>query len=396
MRDNTTRVPLFVEGCAGTGALSLALQFGLGCRPPVSRLGAKTGYALALLRVLGLRPGQGADAFVLAEPDLGCRALLHAYTDPALMRAAADIIRSWASEDPRALWERLRAEGPIRDFGAREVGRGIILPTWAFRQGVVESGFNPNTAYDTPIRSSDGREDVFRGVTAEKIADKASELARWLQVQASNRPINVGAETMANTGKGGTTFGGEEFATPAEKVADAAREVARHAYVAAQSWKGEGKHFAEQDPSRGAGVHQHERVQNGELVARMDTAGLPATIVPDIREIDPAGCPVGTVAYFDFPYLGDGSQKITGYGHDLTLQDQIDIARRWDAAGAVVAVSECVSRVADFGGEGWWGVDITDTRVGQRRTFSTALGRTEWLTLNREPSWTPAIQQALF
>ena len=47
--------PLFVELCAGTAALSLRLHAGRNARPPVSRMGAKTGYADVILRVLGLR-----------------------------------------------------------------------------------------------------------------------------------------------------------------------------------------------------------------------------------------------------------------------------------------------------------------------------------------------------
>ena len=53
-------VPLFVELCAGTAALSVRLQGGKYARPPVSRMGAKTGYADCILRIMGLRPGQGA------------------------------------------------------------------------------------------------------------------------------------------------------------------------------------------------------------------------------------------------------------------------------------------------------------------------------------------------
>jgi hypothetical protein len=44
------RCPLFVELCAGTAALSLRLHAGRHARPPVSRMGAKTGYAHAILR----------------------------------------------------------------------------------------------------------------------------------------------------------------------------------------------------------------------------------------------------------------------------------------------------------------------------------------------------------
>ena len=58
-----TRIPLFVELCAGTAALSLRLAR-RGAKPPVSRMGAKTGYADVILELLGLRPGQGSEAYL--------------------------------------------------------------------------------------------------------------------------------------------------------------------------------------------------------------------------------------------------------------------------------------------------------------------------------------------
>jgi hypothetical protein len=128
-------VPLFVELCAGTAALSLRLQQRK-AKPPVSRMGAKSGYADAILRVLGLRAGQKADHYLWCEPDAGCRLLLEAYRDRALALAAADIIRSWADEEPRALWERLRAEGPpvCPPADAREVARWGLLGAWSYRR----------------------------------------------------------------------------------------------------------------------------------------------------------------------------------------------------------------------------------------------------------------------
>jgi hypothetical protein len=60
-----------------------------------------------------------------------------------LAREAAAIIRSWADEDPRALWERLRAEGPAvcPPVDAREVGRWIQRAVWSYEQGNVRTGF---------------------------------------------------------------------------------------------------------------------------------------------------------------------------------------------------------------------------------------------------------------
>lgn len=156
-----SRIPtrLFVELCAGTAALSLA-HFAKGdplksrkgaykqVKPPVSRMGSKAGYAEAILDVLGLEPGEGREVgthYIWCEPDPGCRLLLEAYRDAALAKAAADIIRGWAGEDPRALWERLRAEGPPRlpegQVDAGEVARQILTAGWAFRPGHPESGF---------------------------------------------------------------------------------------------------------------------------------------------------------------------------------------------------------------------------------------------------------------
>ena len=116
-------IPLFVELCAGLAAVSIALQGGRDARPPVSRMGNKRGYAEAILWACGLRQGQGAQRFLWCEPDPGCAAMLRAYGRPEVLRRAAEIIRGWADEDPRKLWERLRAEGPIRNDSAGEVAR---------------------------------------------------------------------------------------------------------------------------------------------------------------------------------------------------------------------------------------------------------------------------------
>jgi hypothetical protein len=100
------RPRLFVECPAGLAAVSLRLHGGDGYKPPFSRIGNKVGYAEAILRVLGLTDGQGADRYLWAEADPDVAALLHAYSDADMLRRAAEIIRTWAGEDPRALWER--------------------------------------------------------------------------------------------------------------------------------------------------------------------------------------------------------------------------------------------------------------------------------------------------
>jgi hypothetical protein len=281
--------PLFVELCAGTAALSLRLHR-RHARPPVSRMGAKTGYADAILRVLGLRPGQGAAHYLWCEPDPGVRLLLEAYRDANLAREAAAIIRGWADEEPRALWERLRAEGPPRGVEAGEVAR------WA------------------------------RLTTANRLIP-----ATWVDGQ------------WRNTGDGGSTFGGAEFCTP---VLDLAEKF------------------------------------------EASVGDMPATVEADARGIEPGpDLPPGTVAYMDPPYVGT-----TGYGHDLPRSEVVALARRWAAAGAMVAISEA-QPIGDLVAEGWHAVRIDGERKGQARTFSKQ--KDEWLTLSNAPTWTPTTQGRL-
>ena len=274
----TAACPLFVELCAGTAALSLRLHAGRNARPPVSRMGAKTGYADVILRVLGLRPGQGhtdGTRYLWCEPDAGVRLLLHAYTDRDLAQAAAEIIRSWKDEDPRALWERLRAEGPAtcpEGLTAREVAR------WSVRAG------DPSSGYSGP--------DIWAQPTAAGIA------SAWGAVPSTT-----------------------------------------------------------------------------------------ATIHPDARALPTPTLPPGTVAYMDPPYL-----DTTGYAHDLGRPEVVALARRWDAAGATVCISEA-EPIPELVADGWSQVEITGERKGQRRTFG---GTREWLTLNRAPSWRPSEQRSLF
>jgi len=127
--------PLFVELCGGLASVSLVLQGGSKARPPVSRMGNKRGYAKAILWACGLRQGQGAHRFLWCEPDPGCSALLRAYGQPEVLREAAEIIRGWADEDPRELWERLKAEGPIRSGEAGEVARWVQVAGAAYVRG---------------------------------------------------------------------------------------------------------------------------------------------------------------------------------------------------------------------------------------------------------------------
>jgi len=255
-------------------------------------MGAKTGYADAILRVLGLRPGQGsADRthYIFCEPDQGVRLLLEAYRDRDLALAAADIIRGWgkSGEEPRALWDRLRAEGPPKGPGVdpREVARWVWTWGRSYNTKGPAAGFLP------------------------------SESRNGTKVWNAHPP--------------------EYYAT---RITDA--------------------------PT------------------------LPATITDDARKVDPPRLPDGTVAYMDPPYLGT-----TGYRHDLGRGAVLELARKWEAAGALVCISEA-EPIGALVADGWSVVEITGERKGQKRTFSKQ--QREYLTLSRPPAWKPPVQGQIF
>ncbi len=353
--------PLFVELCAGTAALSLRLHHPR-ARPPVSRMGAKTGYADVILRVLGLRPGQGsADRthYLWAEPDDGVRLLLEAYRSRELSLAAAEIIRRWKDEDPKELWLRLRDEGPVKGPGvdAREVARWMASAVMSMRAEpsagfAIGSGCNTIWAGGSPQTSIAGRltdmSELPATITDDARKVDPREVARW----------TIGQQWT---------------------------HAGRPCFASYDDVKAEGRVFTDTHGNQG-----HWKPQTpGKVATRVaDAPTLPATITDDARKVEPPQLPAGTVAYMDPPYLGT-----TGYSHDLRRGAVLDLARKWEAAGALVCISEAepiYALVAD----GWFVVEITGERKGQKRTFSKQ--QREFLTLSRKPAWKPAVQGQLF
>jgi hypothetical protein len=353
-------IPLFVELCAGTAALSIRLHGGKNARPPVSRMGNKQGYASAILRCLGLRSGSGAARYLWCEPDDGCRLLLTSYTDAELKSKAAEIIRGWRDENPRKLWDRLRAEGPVK------------------------------------APPADPR-----------------EVARWIRLVTANRLINVGPD-FKNTGQGGSTHGGESFCTTIPELLDALdrvpdhlpasilpdaravdpREVARWCLDTAWSIGNAAGNGGFKNPYGGlSGSGRVDCLTINGMQERFDALPtIPASILPDARAVEPPQLPPGSVVIIDPPYLGHlGEHPTTGYAHSLPRADVLTMARRWSDAGAWVVICECAPIVEL---EGWHVVEITGERIGQKRVFSKQ--QREYLTMSRPPAWRPAVQNTLF
>ena len=169
------------------------------------------------------------------------------------------------------------------------------------------------------------------------------------------------------------------------------REVARWAWVQRRTHPGNERSFLHQvpvkpvaNPARQGLRWTHE--QPAPLFEALPV--IEATIVDNAGLIEPGpDLPPGTVAYMDPPYVGT-----TGYGHDLPRSEVVTLARRWAAAGAMVAISEA-EPIGDLVAEGWHAVRIDGERKGQARTFSKQ--KDEWLTLSNAPTWTPTTQGRL-
>ena len=122
------------------------------------------------------------------------------------------------------------------------------------------------------------------------------------------------------------------------------REVARWCWVQRRSAhaKGDGYHG-------GNGTHKISETAPAPALSTLPT--LPASILPDARDIDPPQLPPGSVVYIDPPYV-----NTTGYAHDLGREAVCELAERWASAGAWVVISEA-EPLSEL--DGWHQVEIT-------------------------------------
>ena len=100
---------VYLDLTAGVGGLPLYWTSGGQVRPVVSRIGNKWGYAGAICRIRGLSWRRPPEVLLLNDADPEIAGLWRCLLDPEIARAAAAMIRGWAGEEPRPLWDRLRA-----------------------------------------------------------------------------------------------------------------------------------------------------------------------------------------------------------------------------------------------------------------------------------------------
>jgi len=331
----TARPKLFVELCCGSAAVTLKLLGGRHAVPPISYMGSKRGYAVTILGAMGLRCGIGADSVLLC--DAGPWAHVWAVlADETRCHEVASILRGWADEDPRSLWERLREEhrGEWDGWTVERAAGWLTTTLWA-------RAANPEMGFD------DANERVERGtrwggnVGTCDVAHRIESVAAWLLcgLWAHNPgfPLASGFTTVEDQRDRGGRNGGLPSLDP---------------------------------------VLPRARV--------LDSSPL-SIYAGSAEDLSPPGDCEGVYVYMDPPYV-----DCTRYSVDMSRETVLAVARRWSDAGAVVCVSEAEPLPLD----GWHHVEITGERVGQKRTFSRQ--QREWLTMNREPQHRPAVQGDLF
>lgn len=196
---------------------------------------------------------------------------------------------------------------------------------------------------------------------------------------------------------------------PDEGAADMAREVARVAAVQRRTVNqaavrafgggsdGNWRPLFQKSEHNGSISGKTRSYRNDSPAEWMEPASLlcwpPVTLLGDAGEIE-----VGAdgVLYVDGPYEGTHGYGGAEFGRDA----QLALARRADAAGALVLVSEAVP-LADALGDGWYSIDIGGEYAhptGRARSGANRGCVSEWLTLNQPPApgWRTATQTSLF
>lgn len=338
------RPRIWFETCAGSAAVALRLVGGPNANPPIGYQGSKRGYARAILAALGLRQGLGAGEVWLSDPGPwgSCWAVL---TQPGMAEAVAGVIRSWEGEEPRALWERLRAQG----WGEMETAEEVGAWTWCHARSKWSLPVSETSGVlDEPSGDTSHPLNGHRTVTDEAIASRVEAVARWLAIQ-------------------GGAYGGYDV-TVKPPTPDHNR--------------------------RPGGVHPG--TWPNDITDRLSS--LPVPVPVRVRHGSALDVPIpddctDCVVYADPSYKHPNGTPTTGYRENIYAEDLRPYLLEWSRRGATVAISDARPN-ADLMGEGWVSFRIDSERVGQKRTFSAQ--QTEWLTMNREPAWRPSVQQGLF
>ena len=391
------RPALFVEPCAGAAAVTLRLLGGPRLTPPVAWMGGKRRQAAHILAMFGLRSGLGAERVLLSDPG-PWGWVWPVLLQPKTCRLVAEHIRLWAGEEPRALWDRLKAAGPAEDLVERAAG-------WLWLQGRAAGGVPvwwPDESSDYMMSDGSGvaRSASHKGAHRLLTTDHHRQRAMVAgQTGVDRRRLLVmgdaggGVRGSCQTGHGGGRLKG--LLSP-ERLADrlAAVELVatwcclqagaakgKPVSIGANGWTTPG--YARSDESertQGTCWSPGSLADNVVGVSRLRTAatvyhGSALDLVPD-------GDHTGTYVYMDPPYQGK-----TGYGWAMPREQVVELARTWADAGAWVMVSEA-EPLAELEALGWESQEIT--AIGRKGSGA------EWVTSSRPVRARVSVQVPLW
>jgi hypothetical protein len=327
---------VYLDLTAGVGGLPLYWTSGGQVRPVVSRIGNKWGYAGAICRIRGLSWRRPPEVLLLNDADPEIAGLWRCLLDPEIARAAAAKIRGWSEEEPRPLWDRLRARLSSGELSPPSV-EWAASRMWVERRTVPGAAAAPMAYNYLPPTNPDGQSKRWR---PEAPAPRIEALAEW---------------------------------------------AASWSWVCGNSWRGEldggWKPLPTNSPTTTCNITPER------AAARIESTPTPGAVALNARaeEIPVPADARGWLVYADPPYQGT-----TGYRCEWPRADVLEVARRWADAGASVMLSE--AEPLDL--PGWHHVEITALRTGQARTFSKQ--QREFLTLSERPAWRPPVQRSLF
>ena len=328
---------IFCEPFAGSAAVTYRLLSRYG-KPPISYMGAKTGFADTILACLGLRPGQGAAGVVLG--DVGPWAAVHACL------------------------------GGATGVSAREVAGWVQMGAWAYVQGMAGEG---------RVLPGERRQDT-RAVAVDRMGGPgAPAVASIIRSWANEEPRALWERLKAEGWPGLLPVEGGRWMGPVS-----VEEVARWVWCGSQAYR-PGNHDSGLYV-RTTGEQNVSTAQVGKGVAALPTFPPLACWQGRAEDMALPDDLKGWVMLVDPPYQGT-----SGYPHgDCDRATVLRLVREWSERGAVVAV--CEAEPLDL--PGWDVVQIDHARVGAKRTFSRQ--QSEYLTINRASAHVPPKQVGLF
>ena len=340
---------IFCEPCAGSAAVSYGL---LGCKPPISYMGSKSGYLIPIMEALGLSRLSPPAACVLGEP--GPWAAVHAALGGATGCSAEDVA-GWLAFQIREHHGGGSYAPPVRWNNDKRDGKN----------GYEQRRYLP----EEPAPQVAALPHPAAPIIAEIIRSWKDEEPRalWERLKAKGWP-----SLLLPEGSGGRWLGPQSV----EEVAG---------WVLTGSWC-----YKQADHDSGGPILPGDRRQDTSAVA-VAVGRVPVfpslAVWQGTAETMPLPSDLSRwVIYVDPPYC-----NTTGYPHgDLSRAEVLRLALDWSARGARVAISEAEPLPL----EGWHHVQIDHARRGQKRTFSRQQG--EFLTMNFPPHHRPGKQEGLF